>query len=377
MAITGNIKELNIVDILQMLSLSQKSGRFKIINTIDNDTAYLYISSGRIVLGYLLSRDIKVKLLEKLRGDSGTGQYTDKYKELSIGDFLRLIVKDGSCSPSYIKDILIKEIQLVIYRIFKWNEGTFSFDESDVEKEFPVEYLPSVRIENVIMEGSRQIDEWGVINSKIKSLSDIVILDMASEDINEIDLTPREWMIISYINGARSVQDIIDIVGDEFETAKTIYGLLTAGICKLVSESNKAPLHKESIIKLIDDGKFSEALKAIKNKRNQSENKNDLLLIEAEIFWKTEQYDLAIRNYETYLNEVANLPSIVYDLALCYIFAGNIEKARSLIRSIATEDIGFEIIDRVEQLKDSIDKIWNMKNDRIPVYKRIEYDGSE
>jgi len=377
MAITGNIKELNIVDILQMLSLSQKSGRFKIINTIDNDTAYLYISSGRIVLGYLLSRDIKVKLLEKLRGDSGTGQYTDKYKELSIGDFLRLIVKDGSCSPSYIKDILIKEIQLVIYRIFKWNEGTFSFDESDVEKEFPVEYLPSVRIENVIMEGSRQIDEWGVINSKIKSLSDIVILDMASEDINEIDLTPREWMIISYINGARSVQDIIDIVGDEFETAKTIYGLLTAGICKLVSESNKAPLHKESIIKLIDDGKFSEALKAIKNKRNQSGNKNDLLLIEAEIFWKTEQYDLAIRNYETYLNEVANLPSIVYDLALCYIFAGNIEKARSLIRSIATEDIGFEIIDRVEQLKDSIDKIWNMKNDRIPVYKRIEYDGSE
>lgn len=292
-------------------------------------------------------------------------------------EILRLIVKDGSCSPSYIKDILIKEIQLVIYRIFKWNEGTFSFDESDVEKEFPIEYLPSVRIENVIMEGSRQIDEWGVINSKIKSLSDIVILDMASEDINEIDLTPREWMIISYINGARSVQDIIDIVGDEFETAKTIYGLLTAGICKLVSESNKAPLHKESIIKLIDDGKFSEALKAIKNKRNQSGNKNDLLLIEAEIFWKTEQYDLAIRNYETYLNEVANLPSIVYDLALCYIFAGNIEKARSLIRSISTEDIGFEIIDRVEQLKDSIDKIWNMKNDRIPVYKRIEYDGSE
>ncbi|NIA22715.1 MAG: DUF4388 domain-containing protein [Proteobacteria bacterium] len=375
MAITGSIKELNIVDILQMLSLSQKSGRFKIVNTIDNDTAYLYINVGRIVLGYLSSRDIKSKLLERLNSDSDIKEYGDKYHEMLLGDFLRLIVKDGVCSAVYMKDLLTKEIQSVIYRIFKWSEGTFSFDESDVGREFLLDLLPSVRIENVIMEGSRQIDEWSVINLKIKSLSDVVVLDMKSEDINTINLTPREWMIISYINGERSVQDIIDIAGDEFETAKTIYGLLTAGICKLISESRKSPLHKRSIIKLIDSGKFNEALKAIKNRRNN--NKNDSLLIEAEIFWKTEQYDLAIKNYETYLNEVENSPSIIYDLALCYVFAGNIEKAHLLIGKINTEDIGFEMIDKVEQLKDSIDKIWDMKNDRIPIYKRIEYDGTE
>ncbi len=373
MAITGNIKELNIVDILQMLSLSQKSGRFKITNTIDHDTANLYINAGRIVLGYLSSRDIKTKLLEKIED----GDEKARYGEMPLGKFLQLLTGKNIYSESYLKDLLSKEIQSVIYRIFKWNEGTFAFDEMEVAEDLPLNILPSVRIENVIMEGSRQIDEWSVINAKITSLSDIVILDMASEEISEINLTPREWMIISYINGKRSVQDIIDLVGDEFETAKTIYGLLTAGICKIIAKSEKNLLGEKEIIELIVKAKYNEALKAIKDRRDAKGNKNELLLLESEIFWKTEQYNLAIHNYETYLKDVNNFPSIVYDLAMCYIYAGNVEKAHSLINGINKDDIGFEMMDKVEQLKNSIDTIWKMKNERLPIYKRIEYDGAE
>ncbi|RKX72226.1 hypothetical protein DRP43_01255 [candidate division TA06 bacterium] len=379
MAITGSLKELNIVDILQMLSLSQKSGIFKIINTIINNTAVIYIYNGKVILSYLSSRNIKDKLLSEIDDISNRAKYDANYSEINLGEFLKELLDDNIISKNHLIDIITKEIMSVIYKTFKWEEGNFSFDDYQIDKLLPVGILPSIKIENLIMEGSRQIDEWTIIESKIKSLTDTVVFDMESEDINEINLTPKEWMVISLINGKRSVQDIIDKSGEEFETAKTIYGLITTGICKLIPKDGEKIIAKttEQIIKLIENGKFNNAVEAIRDHRLIENSPNVLLLLEAEIYWKTGQLDLAAYNYEKYLNNVNGHSPIKYDLTLSYIFTGNINKAYTIINSIKKDELSFELIEKVEKLKALLNESCNLKNDRIPIYQRIEYEGSE
>jgi hypothetical protein len=379
MAITGSLKELNIVDILQMLSLSQKSGIFKIINTNINNTAVIYIYNGKVILSYLSSRNIKDRLLSEINDIGNRAKYDANYSEINLGEFLKELLDDNIMSKNHLIDIITKEVMSVIYKIFKWEEGNFSFDDYQINKLLPVGILPSIKIENLIMEGSRQIDEWSIIESKIKSLTDTVVFDMESEDINEINLTPKEWMVISLINGKRNVQDIIDKSGEEFETAKTIYGLITTGICKLTPKDGEKIIAKttEQIIKLIENGKFNNAVESIRDHRLIENTPNALLLLEAEIYWKTGQLDLAAYNYEKYLNNVNSHSPIKYDLTLSYIFTGNIDKAYTIINSIKKDELSFELIEKVEKLKALLNESCNLKNDRIPIYQRIEYEESE
>lgn len=379
MAITGSLKELNIVDILQMLSLSQKSGIFKIINTNINNTAVIYIYNGKVILSYLSSRNIKDRLLSEINDIGNRAKYDANYSEINLGEFLKELLDDNIMSKNHLIDIITKEVMSVIYKIFKWEEGNFSFDDYQINKLLPVGILPSIKIENLIMEGSRQIDEWSIIESKIKSLTDTVVFDMESEDINEINLTPKEWMVISLINGKRNVQDLIDKSGEEFETAKTIYGLITTGICKLIPKDGEKIIAKttEQIIKLIENGKFNNAVESIRDHRLIENTPNALLLLEAEIYWKTGQLDLAAYNYEKYLNNVNSHSPIKYDLTLSYIFTGNIDKAYTIINSIKKDELSFELIEKVEKLKALLNESCNLKNDRIPIYQRIEYEESE
>jgi hypothetical protein len=370
MAITGSLKELNIVDILQMLSLSQKSGIFKIINTNINNTAVIYIYNGKVILSYLSSRNIKDRLLSEINDIGNRAKYDANYSEINLGEFLKELLDDNIMSKNHLIDIITKEVMSVIYKIFKWEEGNFSFDDYQINKLLPVGILPSIKIENLIMEGSRQIDEWSIIESKIKSLTDTVVFDMESEDINEINLTPKEWMVISLINGKRNVQDIIDKSGEEFETAKTIYGLITTGICKLTPKDGEKIIAKttEQIIKLIENSKFNNAIESIRDHRLIENTPNALLLLEAEIYWKTGQLDLAAYNYEKYLNNVNSHSPIKYDLTLSYIFTGNIDKAYTIINSIKKDELSFELIEKVEKLKALLNESCNLKNDRIPIY---------
>ncbi len=379
MAITGSLKELNIVDILQMLSLSQKSGIFKITSTTINNTAIIYIFNGKVVLSYLSSKNIKDKLLSEIDDIGNRAKYDANYSEINLGEFFQELLDNNVMSKKHLFDIITKEIMSVVYKTFKWEEGNFSFDDYQIDKLLPVGILPSIKIENLIMEGSRQIDEWSIIESKIRSLNDIVVFDMELEDINEINLTPKEWMIISFIDGERNVQDIIDKSGDEFETAKTIYGLITAGICELKPKDGGEIIAKttEQIIKLIENGKFNNAIKEIRNHRLIENIPNALLLLEAEIYWKTDQLALAADNYEKYLNNVNSHSPIKYDLTLCYIFTGDIDKAYTIINSIKKDELSFELIEKVEKLKALLHESCNLKNDRIPIYQRIEYEGSE
>ena len=85
------------------------------------------------------------------------------------------------------------------------------------------------------MEGARRIDEWSRIERKIPHLG--VVPALAASEIGaegQLDLLPPEWEVLAVINGARDVRQLASLLGrSDFDVAKTLFGLESAGILAL------------------------------------------------------------------------------------------------------------------------------------------------
>ena len=83
------------------------------------------------------------------------------------------------------------------------------------------------------MEAARRIDEWSRIETKIPHLGIMPKLALPSTD-SPLDLIPFEWEVLAAIDGGQDVRGIsLALAKSEFEVAKTLFGLASAGIIQL------------------------------------------------------------------------------------------------------------------------------------------------
>jgi hypothetical protein len=123
----------------------------------------------------------------------------------------------------------------VVFDLMSWSEGFFSFTE---EPPRPMRKDIAVRVstESLLMEGARRIDEWSRMADRIpdaRVLPRLAPLDDGPEPF--IDLLPREWELLSVIDGVKNLSDIAAaLVLPEFEVAKIIYGMLSTGLIEIL-----------------------------------------------------------------------------------------------------------------------------------------------
>ena len=103
----------------------------------------------------------------------------------------------------------------VVFDLFSWNEGTFSFADG-TDDDVRVDASVRVSIESLLMEGARRIDEWSRMNDRIPGAHVIPRLAEVREKTDSyIDLRPAEWEVLTLIDGRHSLRDIdIDIEHD-------------------------------------------------------------------------------------------------------------------------------------------------------------------
>ncbi len=78
----------------------------------------------------------------------------------------------------------------------------------------------------------------GVLNreyrSRIGDLSQVPVLQTDSTELTQLDLPTNAGFLISMLDGATSLEDVISVSGmDAFEALRTVTGLLDAGIVEL------------------------------------------------------------------------------------------------------------------------------------------------
>jgi len=176
MAFQGSLKELPLPDIIQLVSVSGKTGKFTL--TRDSDRGFIYLKNGQMV--------------HAVTGD--------------------LIGEEA------------------IYSLAIWKQGEFQFNPS----EEPDRQTITKSNTNLLMEAARRLDEWRVLSKKIPSVDHVPELLARDNRHEQVTLNPHEWMLITKIDGNRSISEIGRTLNiSSFDVAKILYGMITGELVQL------------------------------------------------------------------------------------------------------------------------------------------------
>jgi tetratricopeptide (TPR) repeat protein len=267
-AIEGPLEELSIQDVLQLLELAHKTGVLTVRSDRLNDEAITHFSKGAIVfavrrrstrrLGQLLIR--AGKLTQRELDRALEIQRTDPTRRLA-----EILLEMGSIGEEELERQLRFQMEETIYEIMAWEEGYFKFEERNEIGDQRL--LARVRVESLLMEGARRIDEWTRLESKVPSPEAVPVLAPINDNAAPLELKSDEWEVLAEIDGERDVRQMAaDLGRSEFDVAKIIYGLVSTGVVHVNEQHSRVPemqLKKacEEVEKLLTEGKMDEAQK--------------------------------------------------------------------------------------------------------------------
>jgi len=176
MAFQGSLAELHLPDIIQLVSVSGKTGVFHLID--GHLKGQIYLHEGRIVHATL---------------DDVSGEEA-------------------------------------VYALAIWNKGDFKFEPAPPSEIKTI----SKSNTNLLMEAARRLDEWRVLSKKIPSVEMIPEFVVQENREGQINLNTSEWLILSKIDAHRSVKAIGQASGlSVFDASKILYGLIATGLIRL------------------------------------------------------------------------------------------------------------------------------------------------
>ena len=164
MSLVGRLEDLSLGEILQIVSLSKRSGLLRL--EAPDGKASLYIRAGKVI--YAASSDEKEGVLTLL-AENGLIEadqlesFREKLESASAPQEFRDLLGIGHDS---FQDVLKTRVEELTYSLFMWEEGTFSFQLIEDENTHPLlsKVAPFFLDEGIgaqflVMEGARRKDE--------------------------------------------------------------------------------------------------------------------------------------------------------------------------------------------------------------------------
>ncbi len=128
----------------------------------------------------------------------------------------------------------------IVYQLFTWVDGVFRFDANKLPA--PGHITIPIDLESIIMEGSRRLKEWEILQEEIPDL-DIALrfTDRPDARLKNINLTVEEWRVVSFINPRNTIHQIAQANNlSDFEIRRIVYGMLQAGLVEFVAKPRPA-----------------------------------------------------------------------------------------------------------------------------------------
>ena len=176
MSLQGSLSELPLPDVIQLVSVSGKTGAFEIRG--EHEAGRIFLRDGQIVDA----------LVGRLRGDSA------------------------------------------VYEMAIWSQGSFVFRPGEETEQVTVHISNA----NLMMEAARRLDEWRVLSRKIPSLDLVPYFTTRDQGVDQVTLSPQEWILVTRIDGEHSIEEIADqLKWAPFDVSKLLFGMVTTGLVAL------------------------------------------------------------------------------------------------------------------------------------------------
>ena len=237
MALSGNLKTMLPGDLLQWLSLGQKTGTLVIRNS--RVEKKIFFRNGRVISS--ASNDPREYLGQFLMSHGFLSEPELKKAmevQLQSGILLgKILVMIEVITESDLQRLMRLKAEEEIYDIFLWNDGDFFFVDDELPR---MEMIPlQVDVTGIIMEGTRRVDEWARIRETIPNEA-VIPMPLREIDVTELDLEEVEEPIVRAIDGKRTIADIVlESRSSAFTVSSTVSALVRHGYAKLVDPSQQ------------------------------------------------------------------------------------------------------------------------------------------
>jgi len=263
MALEGTLRDFSLADIFQLIGLQRKTGVLTLRSK--DDTVTVTFLDGKVVGADSLSHRLENRLgsvLMKsglLTQDQLAGALAIQKETLQRLGFV--LTHYGIISADALKQAIQLQILQIVYRLFRWKDGDYHFSQ-ETTIEYDRDNVVPITAESILMEGARMIDEWPIIEKRIRSYDmvfrkkltdqEIVVSDEADEVqfddgggtvsrkrrpglTDKIRISPEEKHVYDLVDGTLTVGDVVEVSKyAEFDTVKALYELLTRDLIEEV-----------------------------------------------------------------------------------------------------------------------------------------------
>jgi hypothetical protein len=240
MALKGNLRDFTITQLLNLVNLAKKTGT--LIVEGPGEIARVSFREGKLAYAMLGQEDNSLASVLQRNSKISAAQYRilkERASRMSDKELGLLLINAGYVSQDDILSSLQQYSTGVVRRLFSWMEGFFRFEPDSL----PPSDRISVRLdlENLIIEGSRQMREWEQLQEEIPSLDmALKFTDRPGTNLRNINLSVEEWRVVSYVNPKNSIRQIARTTKmNDHEIRRVIYGLLQAGLVEIIRPGGK------------------------------------------------------------------------------------------------------------------------------------------
>ena len=225
MGLSGNLRTMLPGDLLQWLSLGQKTGTLVITNK--RVEKKIFFRTGRVISS--ASNDPREYLGQFLMSHGYlTEPELKKAMEVQVQSGIllgKILVMIDVISEKDLQRLMRLKAEEEIYDIFLWSDGEFYFIDNELPQ---MEMIPlQVDVTGIMMEGTRRVDEWQRIREIV---ANDAVVPTPIREIDPTDLEEHELLIARAIDGKRSIAEIVlETRSSEFAVSSTVGTLVRQG----------------------------------------------------------------------------------------------------------------------------------------------------
>jgi len=245
MSIAGNLKTMDLAELLQWLSQGQKTGTLVVDNR--KIEKRIFFRAGHIISS--ASTDPREYLGAFLisHGFISENQVNAAVKLQESSRMLlgKILVLQGAISEPDVHRMLRLKAQESIFDVFTWREGEFRF----LDHELPSESMVPIDLDvtGVVLEGMHRIDQWRRIRQLMPDTQTVPVAIgqfAADEEDEDEEALAGGQQVFALIDDERSVADICEALhATEFFVCQHLLHQQLAGRIKLVKpRPSEAPV---------------------------------------------------------------------------------------------------------------------------------------
>lgn len=235
MALKGKLEDFGTTQLLNLINLARKTGTLYLEGP--DKEAHLCFREGKLIYAAMEGVDDYLPVVLQ-RAGLFTNEHVNMIKTHMPGksdqDIAKVLITSGRIQQQVVIKYVRDHVLSLVYQVFSLDRGAFRFEPSSLPVQDRI--TVSIALENVIMEGSRRLKEWELLQDELPNLDiSLKFAERPTTPLRDINLSVEEWRVISFINPRNSIRRIAQYNNmNELQIRKIVYSLLQAGLVEMI-----------------------------------------------------------------------------------------------------------------------------------------------